>query len=33
MLKVMQMIQSEQDIRDRTRALEQLRRSHLPANE
>ena len=31
MLKVMRMIQSEQDIRARTRAIEQLRRSALPA--
>ena len=30
MLKVMRMIQSEQDIRARTRAIEQLRRSALP---
>ena len=30
MLKVMRMIQSEQDIRARTRAIEQLRRSTLP---
>ena len=30
MLKVMRMIQSEQDIRARTRAIEQLRRSTIP---
>ncbi|MDP0489766.1 MAG: hypothetical protein Q7Q71_01800 [Verrucomicrobiota bacterium JB023] len=30
MLKVMRMIQSEQDIRARTRALEQFRRNHRP---
>ena len=33
MLKVMKMIQKEQDIRERTRALEQLRRTlHLQDN-
>ena len=32
MLKVMRMIQSEQDIRARTRSIEQLRRSNVPTN-